>query len=109
MLPERKEILVRGAGMCVVALQRVGPAELEMRECADGFVQHNPAMVENLLKLGSGFGTLMCRQIGFPTHIDGIEPDVVRISQFVWSSNLKRFDGRRCIVAAERELTVKRR
>ena len=44
-----------------------------MSECADGFVEHNPAMVENFLELGSGFVALMRGSIGFATHKDRIE------------------------------------
>src|ERR1700674_3299446 len=52
VLPQRQEIIVCGAGLGGVALQRVGSAELQMRECADGFVLYDAAMVQNFLKLG---------------------------------------------------------
>ena len=32
----------------------MGSAKLEMRECSDGFVEHNSAMVEYFLKLSGG-------------------------------------------------------
>jgi hypothetical protein len=40
-----KEILIRRFGLGGVALHGVGSPDLEMRECADGFVTHNSTMV----------------------------------------------------------------
>ena len=72
VFPEREEILICGSGFGGVALQHVGAGEAEMRECADGFVQHNPAMVEDFLELGGGFAALMRGQIGFAAHVNGV-------------------------------------
>jgi hypothetical protein len=33
---------------------------------ADGFIEHNPAVVEDFLKLAGGLKALMRDQIGFP-------------------------------------------
>ena len=73
VFPEREEILIGSLGFSGVALHGIGSADLEMRECPDGFVEHNSAMVEDFLELGSGFVALMRGQIGFATHVDGIE------------------------------------
>jgi hypothetical protein len=43
IFPQREEILIGFGG---VALHGIGSADLEMRECADGFVGHKSAMVE---------------------------------------------------------------
>ena len=48
--------------------------ELEMGQCADGFIQHNAPMVEDFLELGSCFAASMRSKMGFPAHIDGIQP-----------------------------------
>ena len=37
-----------------------GAAQLKMCECANGFVDHNAAMVEDFLELCGGFGALPC-------------------------------------------------
>ena len=56
-----------------VALHGIGPTDLEMRECTDGQVQHNPPVVEYFLELGGCFAPFMCRQIGFSSRIDRID------------------------------------
>lgn len=59
VFPERLEILICRLGVGGVALHDIGPTELEMRQCADGFVEHNPAMVEDFLELDR-LAALMC-------------------------------------------------
>ena len=44
-----------------------------MRECADGFDDYNPAMVEDFLEFCGGFEALMRSQIGFAAHINGVQ------------------------------------
>src|SRR5271167_1920078 len=68
VLPEREEILIRGAGLGGVALHGVGSADLDMRQCSDGFVHHNPAMVKDFLEFGGGFAALMRGQIAFAAY-----------------------------------------
>ena len=48
IFPEREEIVIRGAGFGGVALHGMGSADLKVRQGANGFVEHNPRMVENL-------------------------------------------------------------
>ncbi|MGA7226507.1 MAG: hypothetical protein WBX16_26880 [Candidatus Acidiferrales bacterium] len=43
-----------------------------MRECSNGFVAYDSAMVEDFLEFGGGFGTLMGGQIGFSANVDGV-------------------------------------
>ncbi len=59
VFPQREEILIRRLCFGGVASHRVGSADLEMRDCSDGFVEHNPTMVEDFLKLGGSFVVLM--------------------------------------------------
>src|SRR5216683_1210468 len=63
VFPEREEILVRGATLGDVALEGVGTTQLEMRQCTDGFVEHDPAMVNNFLELGCGLFALVRQQV----------------------------------------------
>src|SRR6516225_1245510 len=73
VFPKGEEVLIRRFGFGGLALHSIGPAELEMCECPDGFVEHNSAMVENFLELGSGLATSMRRQIGFSSDVDRIQ------------------------------------
>lgn len=72
VFPEREEILIGGLGFRHVAFHRVGSADLQMRECADGFVNYDPAMLQDFLEFGGGFAALMRGPICFPAHVDGI-------------------------------------
>ena len=51
IFPKREELLIRGTGFGVVALHRVGSADLEMRECSEGRVQYDATMANDFLKL----------------------------------------------------------
>ena len=53
IFPEGEEILISGSCFGGVALHREGSPDLQMRECANGGVQHNPAVVENFLEFGN--------------------------------------------------------
>src|SRR5436190_11638660 len=65
VFPEGKKILIRAAGFGDVALEGVGATQLEMCQCADGFIQNNATMIEDFLKLCRSFAALMCSKIGF--------------------------------------------
>ena len=60
------------------SLDGIDSADLEMRECADGFVSYNSTVVEDFLELGGCFFALMCGQIGFSAHKNGVpgEPNI---------------------------------
>jgi hypothetical protein len=73
VLPQGEKILIRGAGFERVALHRVGASQLEMRQHADGFVEHKAAMVEDFLKLCRRFAALTRGKIGFSSHINGVQ------------------------------------
>jgi hypothetical protein len=60
--PQREEILIGGASFGRVALHGIGSADLEMRECSDGFVEHDSAMVEDFLELGGGAALFLARK-----------------------------------------------
>jgi hypothetical protein len=46
-------------GLGWVALQHIGTGEAKMRDCTDGFVDYNSAMVEDFLELDGGLAALM--------------------------------------------------
>jgi len=72
VFPEREKILVCRAALRNVALECIGTTQLEVRQRTDRFVEHEPAMVEDFLKLCSGFAAPMCSQIGFFAHINRV-------------------------------------
>src|ERR1022692_4155383 len=53
VLPEREEVLICSLCFCCVALQGVGATKLQKRESANGFVQYDSAMVENVLEIST--------------------------------------------------------
>jgi hypothetical protein len=66
IFPEREEILIGRLGLGGVALHGIGPADLEMRECVDGFVRDHSAMVEDFLEFCCGFAaSSLCNQVAF--------------------------------------------
>src|ERR1700674_588648 len=69
VFPECEEVLISHASVRDVALQRIRACEVEMRQCTDGFIQHNTTMVEDLLKLYRGFAAPIRGQISFAAHI----------------------------------------
>src|SRR6266699_4349159 len=94
VFPECEEILIRGAALGNVALERVSASHLEMGQRADGFVEHNPAMVEDFLKLGRGFASLPGGEIRLSSHVYGVKvgPVVIvkrRQPQFIGRSGPK--------------------
>jgi hypothetical protein len=48
----------RGAGLCVVAPQRIRTRKAEMRQRTDGCIDHNSVMVKNFLELDGSFAAL---------------------------------------------------
>src|SRR5437868_6349016 len=97
VFPQRQKILVGGAGFGGVALQGIGAAQLEMRQSADGFVEHNPAMVEDSLKLCCCFFALVCGKISFSAHINGVQTGPIvttksRQTQLIRSSDPKNIN-----------------
>ncbi len=115
VLPQREEFLIGSTGFGGVALHSIGSAELEMRQCADRFVENDSAMVENFLELNGGLVALMPGQIGFAAHIDGMQSGHEGTAaggtlcpQVIGSGGLKSFNGLGRIVVAERELGVNR-
>jgi hypothetical protein len=112
VFPESKEILKRGASFYGIALQYIGTGEAEMGQRADGFVQHNPAMVENFLELGCGWSALLRDQLHLPSHIDGIhvgrECGTASDTQFIGCSDLQRLCCLCGVVSCESQLCANR-
>src|SRR5438876_1281564 len=54
VFPEGEEVLVRALCFCTVGCHRVGTSELKTRQRSRPAVPDDPAVVENLLKLGGG-------------------------------------------------------
>jgi len=59
VFPEGEKILVRSFRLGGVTGKRVGPAQLQVGQCADELVGDDAGVVENLLKLDSSGGALL--------------------------------------------------
>src|SRR5580693_209472 len=70
VFPQREEILISRLGLGGVALQDIGSADLEMRECAPRKVHHQSSMVDELLKFRCRSISIVQHQIGFTTQIN---------------------------------------
>src|SRR5271169_2777377 len=92
VFPQREEILIGCPGLGGFALHGIGSADLEMRKCPDGFVEHNSAMVEDFLKFGCGFASLARGQICFSAHVDRKQA-VVAGTQLIGRCNLKSVES----------------
>jgi hypothetical protein len=101
VFPEGEEVLICRLGFGGVALQGVGATDLEMRECSDEFVYYNPTMVENLLKLGSGFAALRGLSLRQPdpaqkvcitrVGVEGLEGRINRNERYIGIALFKAF------------------
>src|ERR1700680_3083153 len=114
VFPEGEEILIRGSGLCRIALQNVGAPELHMRQGSDGFVQHGSPMIEDLLKLCRSFPATVSRKKGFSAHINGIHVGPVvkatrRQTEFIRSSDLETINRLLRIGMDKRQLGAKGR
>src|SRR5690242_3997054 len=66
VLPEGKEVLIRGAGFGGVALESISAGETEMGKRAKRKINYDATMVEKLLKLGGSSSTVMRQQLRLP-------------------------------------------
>src|SRR5208283_2492843 len=107
VFPEGEEILIGCARLGDVTLQGVCASKVEMAQCTDGPVLHNPAMVEDLLELGYCFAALMRGQICFSSHVDGVQ--TARCPKLIGRDGLKKLNGIGRIVVVEREQSANRR
>src|SRR5208283_5517580 len=73
VFPQGEKVLVGSFRLGSVALQGVGATKAKMCQRTDGFVHHDSTMVEDFLKLGGGFATLMHGQIGLTAYEDRIQ------------------------------------
>ena len=115
VFPECEEILVGSLCLGLISRQSERSAELQVRQCADGIADHDPAVIENLLEFRGGFGALVCGQIGLATHIDRIEgPEesvnaAARRAQFIGNGDLQQFDSLGRLAMVQCEKCAKRR
>ena len=72
VFPEHEEILIGRLGFCGVALYGIGTRKLQMRQRADGFVEHNSTVVKDFLELRRRLTPMTCNQMGFSSYINWI-------------------------------------
>jgi hypothetical protein len=69
-----------------------------MSQYADGIPDHDPAVIQNFLKLPGGLSALARGQIRLSTRVDGVEsPEetrlgAARLAQFIGNGDLEKFD-----------------
>src|SRR5215472_2740229 len=99
--------MIRGFCLGSVPLHGIGAPQLKVGERSDGRVQHNAAVVENLLKLSCGFAPMTGSEIRFAALIDGIESSVAHHTpQFIGTGRSKSLDGLRSVAASECKLRM---
>src|SRR5262249_13972114 len=91
VFPECKEILIGRLGLGNVALQHISATEAKTRKRTDRRVHHNPAMIEDFLKLSGCFVSLVSSEKAFPADINWIERALT--AQLVRDRSLKDLDG----------------
>ena len=73
VFPEGEEVLVGAPGSAVVARENVGPAQSQVRQCADGLIPDDAGVIENLLKLIDGCGALLRCQIRQAAQVNRVK------------------------------------
>ena len=73
IFPECEKVLVCGASLIDIAFHRIGAGKAQVRERANWIVQHDAAMVDNLLELRRGFAALPTGEKRFSTKLSGIQ------------------------------------
>src|ERR1039457_2081358 len=115
VFPDVEEILVGSLCLGLVSRQNEGSAKLQMRHCAYGIADNDPAVIENLLKFRGGFGALVRGQIGLTTHIDRIEgPEVTmygaaRHAQVIGNGALQQVNRLGRLTFVQGQTSAKRR
>jgi hypothetical protein len=71
VFPKVEKILVGGASLGDFALHCEGSSDLKMRECANGFVQYDSAMVKDLLELDGASVPLRSAKYAIPRKYGG--------------------------------------
>src|ERR1700694_1100681 len=73
VFPEGEEVLIGGASLGGVSLQRVRTSQAEMGQYARREVHNNATVLEQFLKLRGGSGAIVCKQVGAAAKISWIE------------------------------------
>src|ERR1035438_346943 len=80
VFPEAEEILVSSLCLDLVARDSERSTELQVRQCADGIADYDPAVIENLLEFRCCRDAFVCSQAGEATHIDRIDRKSTRLN-----------------------------
>jgi len=65
IFPERKEILIGGFRFGLITRQCVSPAQLQVRQCADGIADHDPAELHRVVGRIYVAGVFVAAPLGF--------------------------------------------
>ena len=116
VLPEGEEVLIGAAGvgksgggvgtMGGLGFEGEGAGDLEMGECADGFIEHDAGVIEDFLELRSGGRAIVRGEICLTPNIarvKGGDDHWTRRAEFVGRRGLKGFNCFRRIALVERD------
>src|SRR6266849_7877105 len=104
VFPESEKILVCGAGLTDVGLHRVSTSEAEVGECPQREVQHNTAMIEEFLELGSGCRAVVGHELGLAAQVHRVQSSLLRRwwrTQLVGSSGFQKYQSLGWIATVE--------
>ena len=107
VFPKSKEFGISGFCLGGIALQSIGSREAQAGERSDWVVEDDSSVLEDLLKLGGSFRTLMCSDVRLAAHVGGVAAiGVLHISEFIRRSRVKRLQRLGGIFMVEGQLTA---
>ena len=74
VLPESKEVAIGRTGFLAIrrvfcSLKRIGAGDSQTCERGPGKIHYQPTMIDELLKLRGGCGTVVQHQVSFSAHV----------------------------------------
>ncbi len=88
--PEGEEIFVGSFCFGLISRQGERSAQLQVRQRSYGIADNDPAVIENFLEFGGGFGALVRGQISLATHVGRIKTSEEGEKADAWYRQLVR-------------------
>ena len=112
VFPKSQKVLVGGAGLACVALERSGPRYAKMCQRAQREIEHNPGMLHHLLELRGRFFALVGFEVCLSAKVNGIchpQRKGLTFAQLIRRCGLQDFHSSACVLCVERNGGVDRR
>lgn len=93
----------RYASFALAAGESVGPAQLQVCQCARRKILNDAPMVKQFLELGGG-AAVVCQQVSLAAQISWVECSELRrgwLAQFVWSCSFQKYQSLGRIAAVQ--------